>query len=74
MAFGRYPFHPPTEYVESFTRPVPPVGYPNRAIPCGKSGCTIPALVWLTEEESLAYEAGVRLFPPPADACPFGVQ
>jgi hypothetical protein len=31
-------------------------------------------LVWLTEEEALAYQAGDRVFNPPGNACLFGVQ
>jgi hypothetical protein len=45
-----------------YVRAVKPVGYPNTAAICGRQGCTEPGIIWLTEEESKAYDQGQRVF------------
>lgn len=42
--------------------PVKPVGYPETAAMCGRSGCEKPALIWLLENEYVRYEQGERVF------------
>lgn len=44
---------------------VRPIGYPKSAAICGSGNCVAPGLVWLTEEEDVAYRAGERVFPVP---------
>jgi hypothetical protein len=47
------------EYISTAKKPI---GYPNTAVVCGKKGCLDPGLVWLDERETIAYEAGERIF------------
>jgi hypothetical protein len=39
-----------------------PVGHPESAVVCGKPGCENGALIWLKEDEEMAYLAGERIF------------
>ena len=48
----------------TYTSSVKPVGYPNPAILCCRSGCCEPGLVWLTEDELDIYKIGTRVFRP----------
>ena len=43
--------------------PYPTNGYPDSGLICGITGCSNPALVWLTELEEIAYrEVSQRIF------------
>jgi len=53
---------------------VEPERYPNRALLCGHAGCREPALVWLTENEAIAYHFGDREFSQAAEVCGFRVR
>lgn len=85
MALARCPTHPPegrTEPVlptatlprELYTQSVEPEGYPNRALLCGHAGCLEPAMVWLTENEAIAYHFGDREFSHSSEVCGFRVR
>ncbi len=39
---------------------VKPIGYPNKAVLCCRSGCHNPGLVWLNEEDEANYDARER--------------
>lgn len=45
-----------------YTRAVEPLGYPETAAICGSKGCQNPGCVWLTADESNAYDEGQRIF------------
>lgn len=84
MALARCPAHPPTwsepvvpsspEPTELYTQSKEPEGYPNPGLVCGQAGCRAPAVVWLTENEAIAYHFGDREFSHPAGAVGFRVK
>lgn len=85
MALARCPAHPPDGLTapvlpkapvptEPYTRSVQPEGYPNLALLCGHAGCREPALIWLTENEAIAYHFGDREFGQATDVCGFRVR
>ncbi len=46
----------------TYVRSVKPLGWPDTAAICGRRGCEYPGLIWLTDQESQAYEKGQRVF------------
>ncbi len=59
---------------DPYTQSKEPEGFPNRALLCGHAGCREPALIWLTENEAIAYHFGDREFSQTGDVCGFRVQ
>ncbi len=49
-------------YKHDYVRAVPPVGYPETALICGRGNCSNPGMIWLEKKEEEAYEAGKRVF------------
>lgn len=45
-----------------YVKYVKPLNYENTSSICGIRGCDNPGLIWLTEEESIQYDAGLRIF------------
>lgn len=84
MAVARCTAHPPTwsepavpsstELTEPYTQSKEPEGYPNLGLVCGQAGCREPAVVWLTENEAIAYHFGDREFSRPAGVVGFRVK
>ena len=68
MALVRCEQHRPKGRTADYVRSVESVGYPDSAAVCGLPGCDNPGLVWLTTEESRAYETGERIFQLPTQA------
>lgn len=58
----------PRGRTRSYTISVEPVGYPDTAVVCGASGCERPGLVWLEQQERMAYNRGQRVFELPTAA------
>jgi hypothetical protein len=46
----------------NYVRYVKPVGWPETAAICGRSGCEQPGLIWLSEVESRSYDRGNHVF------------
>jgi hypothetical protein len=64
MAIVRCEAHPVnlSQAKHIYTKRGKPIGYPNTSAICGKTGCTSPGLVWLTEQELLEFNHGQRIF------------
>ncbi len=62
MALVRCKDHRPKGRTADYVRAVNPLGNSETAAICGSTGCENPGLVWLTDEESHAYEDGQRIF------------
>ena len=46
----------------TYVQSVKPLGWPDTAAICGRSGCEEPGLIWLSVEETRAYAKGQRVF------------
>lgn len=62
MAIVRCVEHLPEGRKAEYVMSLNPIGYPDTAAVCGREGCEQPGLVWLTEDERLAYVDGQRVF------------
>ncbi len=49
-------------YTREYVRAVPPVGYPETALVCGRPHCPHPGMIWLEPDESAAFDGGERVF------------
>ena len=54
--------HAPRGTKRHYIRSVQPFGYLETAMVCGSVNCESPALIWLEQEESDAYDNGRRIF------------
>ena len=41
---------------------IEPFGYPTTALVCGFVTCLAPGLIWLEQDEKMAYDRGERVF------------
>ncbi len=62
MAIMRCKAHEPKRAQHSYVAAVEPLGYPETALICGSSKCTVPAFIWLETDEKAAYDLGERVF------------
>lgn len=52
----------PQGRVVNYVISVEPLGFPKTSSICGRTGCNNPGLIWLTNEEAIAYRNGERIF------------
>jgi len=62
MALVRCKDHLPKGRTTDYVQSAEPLGYPDTAAICGSKHCDNSGLVWLTNREAHAYEAGQRIF------------
>lgn len=62
MAICRCLEQPPKERTKSYVRHVEPMGYGEGAMICGRKECMNDGLIWLTQQESILYDKGERIF------------
>ena len=54
--------------------PVKPVGFPETAAVCGRTGCAEPAMIWLDADDQRRYNEGENIMPVPNLAIKVRVQ
>lgn len=62
MASVRCRKHVPHSRLNPYCKTVDPIGYPDGALICSKTGCDEPGLLYLNKQEVEQFSSGVRTF------------
>lgn len=74
MAICRCIDQPPSGRSKEYIRNVEPIDYAGGSMICGRKNCINVGLIWLTKDESINYNEGVRIFSFDSSVCKVKVK